>query len=123
MVLSSVVYMTEVLERLDIHQVAAAAAACVRAERAAGCQLLGLAALWADHHPADGILHQFTDLAVAGEESAQFGGDGTPDVAEFAPAELGLEIGLNPYQARSLVADALDLRHRLPPAVVPGPGR
>ncbi len=63
---------------------------------------------------ADGILHRYTDLAVAGEESARFGGDGTPEVAEFAPAELGLETGLSPNQARSLIADALDLRHRLP---------
>ncbi len=111
---SSVVVMGEVLELWDSHQVAAAAAACVRAERAAGCRLLELAAVWADQHPAGGILHQFTDLAVAGEESARFGGDGTPEVAEFAPAELGVEIGLSPGQARMLIADALDLRHRLP---------
>ncbi len=111
---SSVVVMGEALELWDSHQVAAAAAACVRAERAAGCRLLELAALWADHHPAGGILHRFTDLAVAGEESARFGGDGTPEVAEFAPAELGVEIGVSPGQARMLIADALDLRHRLP---------
>ncbi len=111
---SSVVGMGEALELWDSHRVAAAAAGCVRAERAAGCRLLELAALWADHHPADGILHQFTDLAIAGEETARFGGDGTPEVAEFAPAELGVEIGLSPGQARALIADALDLRHRLP---------
>ncbi len=110
----SVMVMGEALELWDSHQVAAAAAACVRAERAAGCRLLELAALWADQHPAGGILHQFTDLAVAGEESARFGGDGTPEVAEFAPAELGVEIGVSSGQARMLIADALDLRHRLP---------
>ncbi len=110
----SVMVMGEALELWDSHQVAAAAAACVRAERAAGCRLLELAALWADHHPAGGILHRYTDLAIAGEESARFGGDGTPEVAEFAPAELGVEIGLSPGQARMLIADALDLRHRLP---------
>ena len=43
-----------------------------------------------------------------------YGGDGTPDVAEGAPAALGLEIGMNPRQAAGLIADALDLRHRLP---------
>ncbi len=106
--------MSEALELWDSHQVASAAAACVRAERAAGCRLLELAALWADHHPAGGILHRYTDLAIAGEESARFGGDGTPEVAEFAPAELGVEIGVSPGQARMLIADALDLRHRLP---------
>ena len=111
---TNVMDMTEAMELWDSHEVAAEAAACVRAERTAGCRLLVVAALWADHHPADGILHRFTDLAVAGEESARFGGDGTPEVAEFAPAELGLETGLSPNQARSLIADALDLRHRLP---------
>ncbi len=61
-----------------------------------------------------GSCTSYTDLAIAGEETARFGGDGTPEVAEFAPAELGVEIGLSPGQARMLIADALDLRHRLP---------
>jgi hypothetical protein len=76
--------------------------------------LLQVAAAWADAHPADGIMHEHTLLAQAGERSMRFGGDGTPDIAEFAPAELGAEIGLNPYQAAALIADAVDLAHRLP---------
>jgi hypothetical protein len=35
-------------------------------------------------------------------------------VAEFAPAELGAVIGMSDNAATGLVADALDLRHRLP---------
>ena len=39
---------------------------------------------------------------------------GTPQVAEFAPAELGAELGMSTYGASALIGDALDLRHRLP---------
>ncbi|WP_157683389.1 DUF222 domain-containing protein [Microlunatus soli] len=102
------------LADVDLATLAADAAACVQAEIAAGCRLLRLAACWADHHPADGIVHQRTRLAVAGERSMRYGGDGTPDIAEGAPAGLGLEIRMNPRQAASLIADAVDLRHRLP---------
>ncbi|MGA9346692.1 MAG: DUF222 domain-containing protein, partial [Nocardioidaceae bacterium] len=43
-----------------------------------------------------------------------FGGDGTPGVAEFAPAELGVVLATSTAAAERLVGDALDLRHRLP---------
>ncbi len=42
------------------------------------------------------------------------GGVGTPQVAEFAFAELGARMQMSPWSARRLVADALDVRHRLP---------
>ena len=35
-------------------------------------------------------------------------------MAEFAPVMLGARLGLSPYAAASLVADALDLHYRLP---------
>ena len=35
-------------------------------------------------------------------------------VCEFAPAELGVSVEIHPLAARNLIADALDLRHRLP---------
>lgn len=110
----SVVIMDVDLEQLDLGGLAAAASCCVQEERAAGCRLLRVAAVWADGHPADGIFHQRTPLAMAGERTMQFGGEGTPDVAEFAPAELAPEIGESVYQATRLLADALDLRHRFP---------
>ena len=43
-----------------------------------------------------------------------FGGDGTPEVAEFAPAELGAALGVSDTSAAMLIGDGLDLRHRLP---------
>ncbi|MGI8434029.1 MAG: DUF222 domain-containing protein [Nocardioidaceae bacterium] len=48
------------------------------------------------------------------ERLVTFGGDGTPEVAEFAPAELGAELQMSQHAAARLIGDALDLRHRLP---------
>ena len=42
------------------------------------------------------------------------GVSGTPLVAEFSPATLGGRLGISTYAARDLMADALDLTHRLP---------
>ena len=49
-----------------------------------------------------------------GERPRRFGGVGTPLVAEFSPATLGGRLGLSTHAARGLMADALDLAHRLP---------
>ena len=52
---------------------------------------------------------------LPGREGARrFGGVGTPDVAEFAAAELGARLGISSWSANSLMADALDLVIRLP---------
>ncbi len=48
------------------------------------------------------------------ERAVRLGGDGTPLVAEFAPAELGTALGESAHSARALIGDALDLRHRHP---------
>ena len=48
------------------------------------------------------------------ERACMFGGPGTPMVSEFCVTELGALQGTGPMAARSLVADALDLRYRLP---------
>ena len=42
------------------------------------------------------------------------GGDGTPMVAAFAPEPFGLALGVSTDTAKTLLADALDLVHRLP---------
>jgi hypothetical protein len=39
---------------------------------------------------------------------------GTPEVAEFAAAELGARMRMGSWSARCYLADALDVRHRLP---------
>ena len=48
------------------------------------------------------------------ERAVRLGGVGTPLVREFAPAELGGRLQLSSYAAGRLMADGLDLRHRLP---------
>src|SRR5215216_3838188 len=77
------------------------------------CHLLELAAHWADlHHPAS---QSVAERALPGAERAWIlGGEGTPEVLEFAVAELGARMETTTGSARAFVADALDLRHRMP---------
>ena len=42
------------------------------------------------------------------------GGEGTPEVSEYCAAELGALQGTGMAAARMSIADALDLRYRLP---------
>jgi hypothetical protein len=44
----------------------------------------------------------------------RLGGSGTPRVSEFAAAALGARLGLSAISAARLMADALDIAHRLP---------
>lgn len=48
------------------------------------------------------------------EKTRHYGGDGTPEVCEFAAAKLGARIGTTTWSAGQLMADALDLHHRSP---------
>jgi hypothetical protein len=48
------------------------------------------------------------------EQARQLGAAGTPEVLEFAPAELAAQLETSYGPGRSLMADALDLRHQLP---------
>jgi hypothetical protein len=99
---------------LDERGVLASARAAMLAERRAGCRLLEAAALWADLNPSESLLTPEQRLEEYGEKAVLFGGPGTPDVAESAAGTLGVEVGLNPDQARALIADALDARDRMP---------
>jgi hypothetical protein len=75
------------------------------------CLLLQLAAHWADLHHPDSVA---ADAGQGRERARQLGGEGTPEVLEFAAAELGARQGTTTGAGRALLADALDLRHRLP---------
>ena len=93
--------------------VLAAAEACAETIREAEAELLRLAYQWAIVHDPDRL--DPAEAALPGRERARrYGGDGTPEVAEFAAAELGARIGRSPHAARQLMADTLDLHHRLP---------
>jgi hypothetical protein len=83
----------------------------VERERA-GLAILLAAASWADQCGEGSF-----DLDLVnrgGERWVRLGGVGTPRVAEFAPAVFGARLQLSPYAAGRLLADVLDLRHRLP---------
>lgn len=99
------------LEAMSEDQILDAAGGCADAIRRAEAELIELAYQWAVLHSADRL-----DPAEAGrpgrERSRQLGGDGTPEVTEFAAAEFGARIGRSPYAAAALIADALDLHHR-----------
>lgn len=77
------------------------------------CRLVELAAHWADLHHPDSQAAVERPMPGA-ERGRRLGGDGTPEVLEFAAAELGARLETSSGSARALMADALDLRHRLP---------
>jgi hypothetical protein len=98
------------LGELDSGATLDVAAAALRASRAADAEILQLAAHWADLHPGrEGVRH---DGWL--ERSVQLGGEGTPEVMEFCPAELAVMLQIHPLGCRGLIGEALDGRHRLP---------
>lgn len=102
------------VENLDARSVTDAVAALHRARCQAEGRLLELAAHWADlHHPGPGRFEAHP-TRPGGEQVRTPGGPGTPGVMEFAAAELGALQEMTTTAAWRLMADALDLRHRLP---------
>ncbi len=95
-------------ETATLSYVETARAAADRAE----VDILQAAAHWADLHSE--LARATSPLLPGSEKLVQFGGDGTPVLAEFAPSELGVVLATSPSAAERLVGDALDLRHRLP---------
>ena len=81
--------------------------------RDADAALFELAAVFADQHSGDHLVPA-TSSVPGSERAVQVGGTSTPRIAEFACAELGARMQMSPVSARRLVADALDVRHRLP---------
>ena len=77
----------------------------------AECRMLQLACAWADAHYLDSGTDEYQPLI---QRACAWGGEGTPEVSEYCAAELGALQGTGMMAARSLIADALDLRYRLP---------
>ncbi|HYU87024.1 MAG TPA: DUF222 domain-containing protein, partial [Kribbellaceae bacterium] len=79
-------------------------------------RLLEVAAHWADLHPVvDPVFDRPDNVILPGmEQTVVYGGDGCPEVAEFAPVEFGAALGVSSTAACALIGDALALRHRLP---------
>ena len=75
-------------------------------------RVLMLAVDFAHEHPA---IDSAAEIAVPGMEVLlPLAGEGTPAVAEFAPAELGAALGMTTRAATELIGEGLELAHRLP---------
>jgi hypothetical protein len=95
---------TEVLDRVG---------ECARTWQRMGAELLALAYEWAIAHPADRL--DPTESGKPGRERAKlYGGEGTPEVTEYAAATFGARMGRGTHAGRRHIAAALDLRLRLP---------
>jgi hypothetical protein len=94
----------ELLDRVDV---------LARTQRHTDVEILRAAVQHAVINNADTV-----DPAQAkipgGERARRVGGEGTPLIAEFSPATLAARLGLSTHAGRELMADALDLAHRLP---------
>ncbi|NYD42284.1 HNH endonuclease signature motif containing protein [Nocardioides panaciterrulae] len=79
---------------------------------------LRVAAQWCVLHPAtaDAGVACWDPSGLPGvlTEDESLGGEGTPAVAGFAAEPLGAALGVSTHAAKKLIADALDLQHRLP---------
>src|SRR5687768_1051851 len=86
-----------------------------------------MAAHWADLHAADELLPAELALSPKGgsgrvrvlpgsERMVPAGAAGTPEIEEFAAAELAALLGISTGTGDQLIADALNLRHRHPRA-------
>ncbi|HET6758699.1 MAG TPA: hypothetical protein VFH20_05415 [Propionibacteriaceae bacterium] len=79
--------------------------------KAAECRMLQLVCAWADAHYLDSGSDEYQPLV---QRACAWGGEGTPEVSEYCAVELGALQGTGMMAARALIADALDLRYRLP---------
>jgi hypothetical protein len=108
----------EDLDDLDDAGLLEAAAEAERRDRMVQREKLALAYQWCVRHPATSESGAATwgDAGLPGlsECDASLGGQGTPGVAPFVAEALGAAMGVSTQSAMSLMADALDLRHRLP---------
>lgn len=97
----------------------AGANACLAVVMCAEAEQLALAAHWADLHDPASLPLAETEFEVRrrrfdGDYGVQPGGEGTPQVLAYCFGELGVVLQSSAGGAKHLVADALDLRHRLP---------
>ena len=106
------------VEDLDDAGLLAAAAEAERLDRMVQRRKLRIAYQWCVRHPAtpESGAATWGDAGLPGlsDCDASLGGDGTPGVAPFTAEELGAALGVSTQSAMALMADALDLRHRLP---------
>ncbi|GAA1144680.1 hypothetical protein [Nocardioides aquiterrae] len=95
--------------------VLAASEAALTERRTAQVKDLLLVLQWADLHGGDPQREPGAVPArFGGDKLVELGGDGTPSVQDLCVHELAIARQTHPMATRSTMADALDLRHRLP---------
>ena len=84
--------------------------------REAEVHRLRIAYQWAITHPALDACETPAGAVLPGVlcTPETLGGPGTPTVAAFTPEPLAVALSCSPESATALIADALDLHHRLP---------
>ena len=88
------------------------AGANLRELSARNCKLI-MATAWVDQHPPEAV--DPTQLSIpGGDRPLRLGGDGTPAIANFSVPEFAVTLRRSRRVAELMIADALDLRHRLP---------
>lgn len=107
--------MAPVRDDLDPAAVLARAESTVVARRRAQVEDLLLVLRWADLHGDDPQERPgAVPVRFGGDHLVELGGDGTPRVQDLCVAELAIARQTHVLSTRSTMADALDLRHRLP---------
>jgi len=107
--------LTPGIDELDAQQCADVLVSTVAGERAAGARRLRLIGQWAVVHGPDTLLTDPDVPALPGAERLRtYGGQGTPQVAEFSTHELAVLLGVPVGVAGNMLADVLDLTHRHP---------
>lgn len=103
------------LDTLTTRDLLEQAADCRTVANLADARLLECAQTYADRFHPSICPTRPTRRAHDGRERAVIlGGDGCPEIAEFAIAEFAVVLGVSPGVGRDLLADALALRHRFP---------
>ena len=101
------------VEDLDAAETLVAVESAVRDRRAVEVRELELVLHWADLHAHDPH-DDGQPRPPGGPRLVRIGGAGTPKVVDLPLCELAVARGQHANAVRSLVADGLDLRHRLP---------
>lgn len=103
------------IDDLDAAATLAGAQDAVRRRREAEVDDLTFVLRWADLHSNDPRRAPGGTRAWGGQDRlVDLGGDGTPQVQELCLPELAIARGVHALALRAAMADALDLRHRLP---------
>ncbi|NIK58792.1 DUF222 domain-containing protein [Kribbella shirazensis] len=103
------------LDALSTRDLLEEAARCRAVANQADARLLECAQRYAERfHPSVCGVRPGRRVSDGSERAVVLGGDGCPEIAEFAIAEFAVVIGVSPGVGRELLGDALALQYRFP---------